>query len=215
MKVVHVFKIINIKAFTLVELLVVLGLFSSVATLSLGALFNAQAINGRLQETQSILDNINLSSQTIIRDIRFGSHFNCAAELPYTLLEVPMIRKDCAFDTSGGGVLIFRSADASDDRDRVAYYIRKGILYKEEYPFGGASSTLQMTADDVVINDLTFYVSGAYTSDGSNDYLGQSDLRQPLVTILISGNTKPRNAVVSPTSFSLQTSVSSRDLDNR
>lgn len=215
MKILRTSDQITVKAFTLVELLVVLGLFSSVATLSLGALFNAQAINGRLQETQSILDNINLSSQTVVRDIRFGSYFNCATALPYTLLEVPVIRKDCAFGTSGGGVLIFRPADASDDRDRVAYYVKKGILYKEEYPYGGASTTLQMTADDVVINDLTFYVSGAYTSDGSNDYLGQSDFRQPLVTILISGNTKPRNAVVSPTSFSLQTTVSSRDLDNR
>ena len=67
----------QIKAFSLVEILVVLGLFSSIATLSLGALFNAQAINAHLQATQAILDNINLSSQTITRDIRFGSLFHC------------------------------------------------------------------------------------------------------------------------------------------
>ena len=63
------------KAFTLVEMLVVVGLFSSIATLSLGALFNAQTINGNLQKTQAILDNINLSIQTMTRDIRFGSDF--------------------------------------------------------------------------------------------------------------------------------------------
>ncbi len=65
----------KIEGYSLVEILVVLGLFSSIATLSLGALFNAQAVNARLQETQAILDNINLSMQTVTRDIRFGSDF--------------------------------------------------------------------------------------------------------------------------------------------
>lgn len=206
----------TLSGFTLVELLVVLGLFSSIATLSLGALFNAQTINAKLLENQSILDNVSLSTQTMIREIRFGSNFNCDITLPASTTTVPRIRKDCAFSaTTGGSVLLFRPADATDDRDRVAYYTKNGILYKEEYPYGSASSTLQMTADDVVIKDLTFYVEGSYTSDGSSDYLGTSDLKQPLVRILFSGTTKPDSGSILPTPFTIQTSVSSRDLDNR
>ena len=73
---------ISFGGFSLVEILVVLGLFSSIATLALGSLFNAQSLNGRLQETQAILDNINLSMQTITRDIRFGSEFYATTSVP-------------------------------------------------------------------------------------------------------------------------------------
>ena len=114
----------KIQAFTLVEILVVLGLFSGIATLSLGALFNAQAVNARLQETQAILDNINLSIQTVTRDLRFGTDFYCATSLPATAATIPTVRKNCVFGVSSGSVLIFKPADAVNDFDRVAYYVK-------------------------------------------------------------------------------------------
>lgn len=205
----------TVPAFTLVELLVVLGLFSSIATLSLGALFNAQVINAKLQETQSILDNINLSAITVTRDIRFGSDFYCATSLP---TNIPTIRKNCEFGVNGatsGNVLIFRPADATDDRDRIAYYLKNGILFKDEYPFGLTPTKLQMTSNDVVIKSLIFYVEGAQTSDGVSDFGGASDLKQPLITLLLSGETKPTKASVAPVPFDLQTVISTRDLDNK
>ena len=204
--------------FTLVELLVVLGLFSSIATLSLGALFNTQAINGRLQETQSILDNINLSSQTIVRDIRFGSDFYCATALPVVGQgeTVPTVRKNCRYvDNVPGKVLIFTSADATNELDRVMYYVQNGILYKDTYPYVGTPVTEQMTTNDVTINSLIFYVEGSQTSDGSNDYLDASDFKQPLVTIFLSGLTKPIKAGASPVPFNFQTTVSVSEIDNR
>lgn len=210
-----VHRIQRICGFTLVELLVVLGLFSSIATLSLGTLFNAQTINGRLQETQAILDNINLSSQTIVRDIRFGSEFYCGVYMPAPL---PLVRRDCAYGadgSAGGHVLIFKSPDAINDKDRVSYYVKNGILYKDDYPFGGATTTQQMTSDDVNIISLIYYVEGAYTSDGSSDYGNLSDLKQPLITLLISGVTKPANAAIIPTPFNLETVISVRDIDNK
>jgi prepilin-type N-terminal cleavage/methylation domain-containing protein len=204
------------QGFTLVELLVVLGLFSGIATLSLGSLFNAQTINNRLQETQSILDNINLSIQTVTRDVRFGANFYCGEDDPTTLPSIPLIRKDCSDAAGNGGdVLIFRGSEWKDDRDRVAYYISDGVLFKIEYPFVGASTTLQMTSSDVFITKLLFYVDGAHTSDGSNDYLGLFDFRQPLIHILISGYTKSERQTVKPITFNIQATVSSRSLDNR
>ena len=72
----------KVKGYSLVEILVVLGLFSSISSLSLGALFNAQTVNTKLQETQTILDNVNLSLQTITRDIRFSSNFYATTTIP-------------------------------------------------------------------------------------------------------------------------------------
>lgn len=201
------------RGFTLVELLVVLGLFSMISVLSLGALFNAQKINGRLQETQSIIDNINLSTQTITRDVRFGSEFYCDTTLPAT---VPTVRRNCVYGVgvAAGKALIFRPSESTDYRDRVAYYVSNGILFKDEYPFGKASSTLQMTSDDVTITNLAFYVDGAQSSDGSVDFGGVTDLKQPIVTLLLSGKTNPASGGTS-ISFSVQTSISARDVDNK
>ena len=201
------------EGFTLVELLVVLGLFTSIATLSLGALFNAQTINGRLQETQAILDNINLSTQTVIRDIRFGSDFYATSTLPAS---VPIVRRNCIY---GGpdvcSVLIFRSSDAVNSLDRVAYYVKSGVLYKDSYPKVGTAETLQMTSDEVTIKSLTFYVKGANTSDGSSDEFGLIDYEQPLIIMLLTGVTKPSTRSIAPVTFSIQTSMSARELDNK
>jgi len=204
--------------FSLVEILVVLGLFSSIATLSLGALLNAQTVNTRLQETQSILDNVNLSSQTIVREIRFGSEFYCGKILPSLLSDIPTTRNNCSYGSTGGTVLIFKPTDALNDLDRVAYYATSGILYKSQYVNNGINSTstvLQMTSDDVNVKSLMFYVDGAQSSDGSNDENGAIDYKQPLITLLLSGATRPSGKSASPAFFDLQTAVSSREIDNK
>jgi hypothetical protein len=96
------------------------------------------------------------------------------------------------------------------------FYVATGTLYKAEYPYGGAVTISQMTAKDVFVSSLIFYLEGAHTSDGSNDEGGASDYIQPVVTLLISGHTKPekiRDASTTP--FSLQTAVSVREPDGR
>lgn len=203
------------RGFSLVEIIVVLGLFSSISTIVLGALFNAQAINGRLQETQSILDNVNLSTQVVTRDIRFGSDFYCTDALPEVGSTTPTVRKNCPIGTLGGTVLIFKPADAGNPLDRVAYRVANGVLYKHDYPFGGAREQLQMTSSDIVIDSFKYFLDGANTSNGSNDEGGLSDYKQPLITILISGRSIPISSTRVPVTFSIQTSVSARELDNQ
>lgn len=206
----------KIPGYSLVEILVVLGLFSSISTLSLGALFNAQSINARLQETQIILDNINLSTQTITRDIRFGSEFYCATSLSATPSVIPTVRKNCtAKDSLGGAVLIFKPSDATNDLDRAAYYVKNGTLYKDLYPYLGTTSVLQMTSDDVNMSSLLFYVDGAQTSTGSNDDANAIDYKQPFITMSLSGTTRPAKATTPPSVFDIQTSISPRELDNK
>jgi hypothetical protein len=74
-----------------------------------------------------------------------------------------------------------------------------------------------MTSDDVTVNSLFFNVDGANTSNGSldTDDASQFDYRQPIITIRISGTTKPTKANMSPTTFELQTAVSAREIDNK
>jgi type II secretory pathway component PulJ len=203
----------KVKGYSLVEILVVLGLFSSISTLSLGALLNAQSVNVKLQETQAILDNMNLSIQTITRDIRFGSNFNATTTSSNNASQIVIStkRRNCV---NGCTVLIMKPADAVNSLDRVAYYLSNGVLYKGTYPNSGPTETLQMTSDDVNISSLTFYVDGAQTFDSSNDDNDAFDYKQPLITILLSGSTRTTKSNATPSTFNIETAVSARELDN-
>jgi hypothetical protein len=89
------------------------------------------------------------------------------------------------------------------------------VLYKKEFPTVGTPTTLQMTSNEVIVTSLIFYVEGALTSDGSNNEEGLTDSKQPLITLLISGKTKSPRTSVPSVDFSVQTSISAREPDNR
>lgn len=194
------------RGFTLVELLVTLALFTMVITLAVGALFSAQAINSKLQQTQVILDGVNLATELIARDVRYGSSFYCSNGTSSPVASLP--RLSCS---EGNTVLLFKPAiplSASNSlNDRVAYYLANGALFKQEYPEGNAaSSPLQITTSDVTITSLTFRVIGAEAVP--------ADYNQPIVTISIAGVTRPAKQGVEPVHFTLQTSSTSRVPDN-
>jgi type II secretory pathway pseudopilin PulG len=207
------------KGFTLIELLVTMAIFINVITIATGALYSAQAVNARLEQTQTVLDGVNLASEVIVRDIRYGASFYCDNS-PSVPTPVPMLRKSCPYSTGGGNILVFKptsalSGTADPNSDRVAYYLSNGILYKNEYPSGGTMRTYQITASDVSIGTLAFYASGLNSSLGSPsvDYGSVSDNNQPLITLVMSGVTIPQKKSVQPVAFNLQTSASSRTLD--
>lgn len=205
----------TLKGFTLIELLVTMAIFISVITIATGALFSTQTVNARLEQTQSILDGVNLATEIIVRDMRYGFNFYCDTGIPFPM---SYIRKNCIYP-NGGTVIIFRPAIAlagttDQTKDRVAYYLQSGVLYKDEYPYGGTKRTYQITSNDVNIQDLHFYSAGLNTTTGGNDYAGSYDYNQPIITMVISGVTIPKKTSIAPVTFTVQTSGTSRALDN-
>ncbi len=203
------------RGFTLVELIVAVGIFTSVITIATGALFSAQAVNAKLEQTRVILDGVNLAAEIMSRDIRYGSNFHCTNNKSDPTY---LLRKSCAHPT-GNSVLLFKPSIAlpgSTDslQDRIAYYLVDGVLYRDEMPYGALVRTSQVTSIDADVEDLTFFVVGANSSSGNSDDGSLSDYDQPLITFTLSGVTVPTRAITQPVRFSVQTSVSSRGLDN-
>lgn len=199
----------TVKGFTLVELLVSTAIFILVVTLSTGALFSAQALNVRLQQTQTVLDSVNLAVEIMVRDIRYGTNFYCD-----TVVQNVQGKKDCSYSNGvGGNVLIFTppvgltgTTDAT--LDRIIYFVSNGALYKNEYPYGASPRlNIQITPTDVSLNPITFYVRGSNTP-ASLDY------NQPVITLLVSGVTIPIKSTIDPVTFNVQTTISSRTIDN-
>ena len=210
----------KLRGFTLVEMLVVLGLFSFIMTLATSVLYSTQAINVKLQESQAVLDNVNLSMDTMSRDIRYGSDFHCSASSTQQERDI-RLRKSCSYSNPlvmhGGRVLFFKPTNATTDSDRVAYYASSttsgDVILKDEY-FGGSTTTYQITANDVKIKSLFFYVEGANTASSvAADVDGVHDYTQPLITLTVAGETIPLKEGSSSTPFIIETSISSRGID--
>lgn len=213
------FPFISTQGFTLIELLVTMAIFINVITIATGALYSAQAVNSRLEQTQTVLDGVNLATEVIVRDIRYGANFYCDNVLSVPT-PIPLLRKSCPYSSGGGNIIVFQpttplAGTTDPTSDRVAYYLSNGILYKNEYPSGGTVKTYQITASNVSIGTLAFYATGLNSSLGSPtvDYASVSDDNQPLITLIISGVTIPQKKSVQPVTFSLETSASSRILD--
>lgn len=207
-------KIRSIKGLTLVEILVVLGLFSGISTLALGALFNTQTINNKLLQNQAILDNVNLSLQTVTRDIRYGMDFHCSD----TLTPATTTRRSCLEGDGGGTVLIFKSQDGVEDEDRDTYFVHQGILYKRETRTVSSlpvDTTYQMTSSDIYITKFVLYVDGAYASNPTLSFDTVSiDYSQPKITLFISGRVGVIKPNETPSTFNIETTISPRVIDN-
>ena len=209
----------SMRGFTLVELLVASSIFSVVVIIATGALFSAQNVNTRLQQTHIILDGINLSLESIVRDIRYGAVFHCGQTYNETDFEK---RKSCPLNLAPlsvpGKALVFRSARSVSPYDREAYYIEEGSIYKNVCVAAGSTCTwgtpLQITGSDVVVDTLSFFVSGAHTSTGgSNDVGGDTDSTQPIITIVIGGITVATGKA-QQVKFRVQSTATTRSLDN-
>ncbi|MDB5260609.1 MAG: hypothetical protein JWN37_840 [Candidatus Nomurabacteria bacterium] len=202
----------NVKGFTLVELLVSMALFISIITIAVGALFSAQAINARLEQSQVILDGVNLVVEGMTRDIRYGSQFYCGVP---TVAPVP--RNDCSYRESvGSSFLVLKPVEplagtTDPTQDRITYSLENGVIYKDEYANSNVNNKkrYQITSSDVFISNLTFYVSGALSSTN-----GGTDTNQPVITLILAGKTLPNNVRARPVTFNVETSISSRGLDN-
>jgi len=70
------FKNIN-RGFTLLEMIVSLGIFSIIAVIAVGSLVRITSLNRQAQSLQAAMNNANYILESFSREMRFGSSFNC------------------------------------------------------------------------------------------------------------------------------------------
>ena len=67
------------QGFTLVEMIVSLGVFSVVVTIAVGALLVLISSNEQLQKEQSVMTNLSFAIDSMTREIRTGRNYFCDA----------------------------------------------------------------------------------------------------------------------------------------
>lgn len=187
------------RGFTLVEVLVSVGIFATVMVMSLGALLAMSESNRRVETMKSVINTLNFALDSMSRSIRTGYEYECnPAPVPFSGDTTP---SDCASAPAS------RFAFMNADDIPIAYCLgtvspltcnASGtvILRSED---GGMLAPI--TSNEVVVQNLSFYVIGAPLGDAT----------QPKVTILISGYVDV--TATQRSTFNLQTTVTQRIYD--
>lgn len=179
-------KIFNQKSgFTLVEMLIAIGLFTVIVSFSLGAVLSIFDANRRARSSKTVVDNLNLAVENMSRTIRFGSNYYCG--ISSSLSET----KDCSSDYDNSISVTFKG-------NRIIYKLDGKSIQKSD---NGGSTYTNITSPETVIEYLRFYVIGSSPSDDS----------QPYVIAVIEGYSG--NKLTAQSEFSIQTLMSQRVLD--
>ena len=117
--------------FTLVEMIVAVALFAVVMLISVAALLSLVDANRKAQALQSVMNNLNIALDGMVRAVRMGSNYRCNVQSPP--IETPA---DC---TNGGTVLYFTpfGANPSDRQEDWVYSFAAdadgiGRIYRSE-----------------------------------------------------------------------------------
>lgn len=175
----------NNKGFSLVEILVSIAIFSIVMVTAAGALLTTIDANHKAQAIQSVMNNLNFALESMSRAIRVGDTYHCGDSGSLVSNQVP---NDC---TDGNSFFAFKR---SKDNQVVYYYLSGTQIFRQT----NAGEILAISAPEIVIENLKFYVQGA--SLGSQ--------AQPRVTIVIQGYAGATAKIKTP--FNLQTTLSQR-----
>jgi len=127
----------NNKGFTIIEMVVAVGVFAVVITVSLAAFLNISDIQKRAEALRVINNNLNFSLETMMREIRAGSNYRVG---------------------SGGTSLTIASVFGGD----ITYRLNNNRIEKSV----DGSPFITLTAPEVNITKLLFIVQGQNPNDG-------------------------------------------------
>lgn len=168
--------------FTLVELMVALGLFITVMFVAVGSLMSVVLASKKVQSISIVMDNLNFALENVTRSLRTGFTYHCGSSVPLnTPLDCPLGSNYIAFTDVNGGTSIFRLDNKHIQRSKDS-----------------GASFVDITAPEIEIDTLLFVVEGSLIGDD----------KQPRVLIIIEGTAGVR--AQEKTSFSVQTTISQR-----
>ena len=177
--------------FTLIEMIVSVALFGIVMLVSVTALVALIDANRKAQALQSVINNLNIAVDGMSRAMREGSNYRCSTSGG----------GDC---TGGGDAMFFESygGNSAVTTDDWVYEFRNGRIYKSTNGTTNPASQAAITASEVTIEDVTFFVFGS----------GRTDTVQPKVMMVIKGSAGTTKANVK-TTFHVQSTAVQRILD--
>lgn len=198
------------RGFTLVEMIVALGIFAVVALVAVGALTKIIDANRKSQTLKSAINNISFALESMSREIRLGTNYDCeVSSSGWT--SVSLTKKNCPVSGgSSGQLLAFKSSkpDPSDPSCNLIFAYRFNNTDKtlekaeqksctdiiDEGSGSGHANFSPVTSVKVKINSYKLFVS--------------EDSKYPLVYIRVNASAGDR--IKDETTVDVQTTISPR-----
>lgn len=180
--------------FSLVEMVVAVALFAIIMLVAVGALLSLVDANRKARTLESVMNNLNISLDSMVRAMRMGSTYNCGG----TLIPDPSTGADCSI---GDDIMSFApyGSDSAQQNERSVYFFQDGRLYRSQ---NGGTNSIPITAPEIEIEDVKFYVIG--TQPG--------DIVQPKAVVVVKG-TAGSVKLKTRTTFYIQATAVQRSLD--
>lgn len=203
------FKPQNKKGFTLIEVVIAVGLFAVVMTIALAVILSVVANNKKTQVINAVVNNLNFALDSMVRDIKTGYSYTCHTS------NIPLAASgdnNCGVNDQTSIILV---STLYSQPKIVSYYFEKGdplantigkikkITCESVGAFGacsGASTDIEVTSPEIDIKDMQILTN-----------IGTPGSSQPSVFLLIHGT-----SAVNPTEasdFTVQTLISQRRLN--
>ncbi|MAF24658.1 hypothetical protein CL634_03675 [bacterium] len=179
------------RGFTLVEMLISVGIFTVIMTISVGALLTVFDAYQKTRLLRNTMENVNIATESMIKKIRTATLIDCD---PGTVGQ-----QDCPTSGNGRNSIEFLGADG------LTIYTYAWDSGNEAITVDKSSDTLGprvITSPEIKITSLVFYVDGV-----------ADNTKQDIVTVTVSGFANISGKSRFDTTFNLQTTVSKRILD--
>lgn len=194
--------------FTLIEMLVSVALFATVMVIATGAIFTIINGNKKAQAINTVVNNLNFSIESMVRDMKTGFQYTCGANTSgLTLGQMGQASSDntCAAATPTGVVSFFSTLKPQTAPVEYRFIPNNGstpgTIQRTDLAL---SSTYNLTSQDIDITKVQFYISSCLTTNCTTK-------TQPSIFLIIEGTAKISDSQVS--NFHIQTFVSQRLLN--
>ena len=185
--------------------MVALSLFSIVVLVCVGALLALVGANKKAQALQAVMNDLNITVDSMARNMREGTAYNCNSTVP------PSVTTDDG-NCPGGDLHVsftpfwVASSDPQLNSKRWVYRFTppsgSNGGYIERSKDGGLSYT-RLTSRDVSLSSVTFFVVGTSISDSI----------QPRVTVVVKGTGGQVTDLRTSSTFHIEASAVQRELD--
>lgn len=206
--------------FSLVEMIVSLGVFSIVVTTAVGALLVVIGTNQQLQAEQSVMTNLAFAMDSMTREMRTGYNYYCEQRANKTGTNnifndstdhenvVASSTKDCPVGVTGSnklqGVSFYEGGNSITGPTGHSIFYYYDDEEQKLFRRVGNDAAQSIVSSGLKITKAEFFVTGSETLSDTDD------IEQPTVTIYLEA--KETDSVDDKT-YHLQTTVTQRTLD--
>lgn len=189
----------SLRGYTLLELIVSLGIFSMVMLVVMGAYVTLISLDRQARANNQLAASLSFAVESMARSLRTGSEYACNANASNP--NCPASGQSISFCLDGHTC---RDGD-SDVQYRVTYRLKSdGSIGQCNGTLCTDATTVSLTDPRIEIEDLKFYVRGV---DSDNNPLTNDNI-QPNITFTISGTMRTEGN--EEARFSIQTGATQR-----